>query len=115
VFLVNAYNGRKPYKERDLYPLLLSVMNQSRSVAPPVGMLTTDDRDSWTAACERLLADDTNGKSLEALQRSILLLCLDEPAGETGTVGRALPATHARRRGERASAPETAGTTRLYR
>ncbi|KAH7983985.1 hypothetical protein HPB52_016024 [Rhipicephalus sanguineus] len=83
VFQVNASNGRKPYKERDLYPLLVSVVKQSRSVAPPVGILTSEDRDSWTAACERLRADDTNAKSLEALQRSILVLCLDEPAGET--------------------------------
>ncbi|KAL3198431.1 hypothetical protein MRX96_014254 [Rhipicephalus microplus] len=84
MFLVKAYNGRKPYKERDLYPLLMSVVNESRTPAPPVGFLTTEDRDSWATACERLLADETNKKSLEALQRSILVLCLDEPAGETG-------------------------------
>ncbi|XP_050052768.1 carnitine O-acetyltransferase-like isoform X2 [Dermacentor andersoni] len=82
LFQVNAYNGRKPFKERDLYPLLVSVVNESRSVAPPVGMLTTEDRDSWTAACQRLAADGTNARSLDAVQRSILVLCLDEAAGE---------------------------------
>ncbi|XP_070395109.1 carnitine O-acetyltransferase-like isoform X2 [Dermacentor albipictus] len=82
LFQVNAYNGRKPFKERDLYPLLVSVVNESRSVAPPVGVLTTENRDSWTAACQRLAADGTNARSLDAVQRSILVLCLDEAAGE---------------------------------
>ncbi|XP_077489971.1 carnitine O-acetyltransferase-like [Amblyomma americanum] len=85
LFEMNVYNqhSRKPYKERDLYPQLVAIMNQSRSVGPPIGILTSDDRDSWCAANQRLAAAGCNAQSLEAVQRSILVLCLDEPGGET--------------------------------
>ncbi|KAK8767107.1 hypothetical protein V5799_006111 [Amblyomma americanum] len=58
LFEMNVYNqhSRKPYKERDLYPQLVAIMNQSRSVGPPIGILTSDDRDSWCAANQRLAA-----------------------------------------------------------
>ncbi|KAH6932493.1 hypothetical protein HPB50_006401 [Hyalomma asiaticum] len=83
LFQVTASNGRKPYKEPDLCSQLLSLVNQSRSAAPPVGILITDDRDFWATACQRLPADETNAKTLEAVQRSILVMCLDEATGET--------------------------------
>lgn len=82
LFQVNAYNqhSHKPYRERDLFPLLAAVVEQSRTAGPPVGVLTSDDRDTWTAAYQRLASE--NAKSLEVLQRSIMVVCLDEAAGE---------------------------------
>ncbi|EEC05785.1 choline O-acetyltransferase, putative, partial [Ixodes scapularis] len=69
--------GGRPFKERELYPQLVEVMERSRSVGPPLGFLTTNDRDSWAQAYERLAIG--NEDQLELVQRSILILCLDEP------------------------------------
>ncbi|KAG0412757.1 hypothetical protein HPB47_010096, partial [Ixodes persulcatus] len=56
LFQVNVYNkhGGRPFKERELYPQLVEVMEQSRSVGHPLGFLTSNDRDSWAQAYERL-------------------------------------------------------------
>lgn len=85
LFQMNVYNpnSRKAYKERDLYPQLVALVNQSRSVGPAVGILTSDDRNSWCAANQRLAAAGSNAQTLEVVYRSIFVLCLDEPAGET--------------------------------
>ncbi|CAN8019492.1 unnamed protein product, partial [Ixodes persulcatus] len=79
LFQVNVYNkhGGRPFKERELYPQLVEVMEQSRSVGHPLGFLTSNDRDSWAQAYERLAIG--NEDRLERVQRSILILCLDEP------------------------------------
>eukprot|EP00667_Euglena_gracilis_P008763 EG_transcript_8879 len=49
------------------------------TAGPPVGILTSDERDPWTAARQQLVADG-NLPALEALQSSIFLLCLDDEA-----------------------------------
>ncbi|CAN7992922.1 unnamed protein product, partial [Ixodes hexagonus] len=78
LFRVNAYgkHGGRPFKERELFPQLTELMELSRSVGPPLGLLTTNDRDSWAQAYERLAIG--NEDNLELLQRSIVILCLDE-------------------------------------
>lgn len=82
IFQVNAYNqhSHKPYRERDLYPQLAAVVEQSREAGPPIGVLTSDDRDSWAAVYHRLASE--NAESVDVLQRSIMVVCLDEAAGE---------------------------------
>eukprot|EP00668_Euglena_longa_P034592 GGOE01044416.1.p1 GENE.GGOE01044416.1~~GGOE01044416.1.p1 ORF type:complete len:645 (-),score=203.04 GGOE01044416.1:393-2138(-) len=60
------------------------------TAGPAVGVMTSDERDPWTLARQQLVADG-NLETLEALQSSILLLCLDDevPIGDEA-VGRLL-------------------------
>eukprot|EP00668_Euglena_longa_P016154 GGOE01020369.1.p1 GENE.GGOE01020369.1~~GGOE01020369.1.p1 ORF type:complete len:645 (+),score=219.42 GGOE01020369.1:190-1935(+) len=60
------------------------------TAGPAVGILTSDERDPWAEARQQLVADG-NLETLEALQSSILLLCLDDevPIGNEA-VGRLL-------------------------
>ncbi|XP_064457422.1 carnitine O-acetyltransferase-like [Ornithodoros turicata] len=106
IFQVVVYNNRgKPLHENDIYHQLLQVVEQSRSLDPPVGILTTNPRTTWAEVYDRLETgcvtreDETeanmdvsstihtsttvserkeNEESLEVIRRSILVLCLDQ-------------------------------------
>lgn len=48
-------------------------------LAPPVGVLTSDNRDHWTDAREALLqASPKNKQSLEKIEGSMIVVCLDD-------------------------------------
>ncbi|XP_049863343.1 choline O-acetyltransferase-like isoform X4 [Schistocerca gregaria] len=67
--------------ERELCAQLMHVLREAPSLppAPPLGLLTAQRRDVWAAHRHLLLQDEQNRASLEQLESSLLLVCLDEP------------------------------------
>ncbi|OCL10291.1 acyltransferase ChoActase/COT/CPT [Glonium stellatum] len=51
--------------------------------SPPIGILTTQNRDVWTDVYERLAASDINKASLEAIQSASFIVCLDDASPVT--------------------------------
>jgi len=45
----------------------------------PVGLLTSDNRDTWAKAYERLKKDPTNVESLKIIEESLFILSIDRP------------------------------------
>ncbi|XP_065885479.1 carnitine O-acetyltransferase-like isoform X2 [Dysidea avara] len=57
---------------------LHQIMNSSPSKPQhPVGVLTTEHRDTWYKARERLMKDAVNKNSIDVIERSQFVLCLD--------------------------------------
>ncbi|XP_021925561.1 choline O-acetyltransferase-like isoform X2 [Zootermopsis nevadensis] len=48
-------------------------------LSPPVGILTSERRDTWAVAREKLRQDKKNKQNLEVIENALLLVCLDEP------------------------------------
>lgn len=61
----------------------------ARGQGPAVGALTGDNRDTWTDARDHLISlSPENAKSLEAIESSILVICLDDASPVAGRDGR---------------------------
>jgi len=67
----------KPLSPKQICHQLEIVVNQSKTVADPVGLLTSMDRGSWGYVYSRMVKDITNRASFINLQRSIFIVCLD--------------------------------------
>ncbi|XP_030631550.1 choline O-acetyltransferase b [Chanos chanos] len=62
---------------------------------PPIGLLTSGGRTEWAQARDVLIKDPVNKDSLDMIERSLCLLCLDEPTSvEPNDTNRALLMLH---------------------
>lgn len=75
---VYGQNG-KPLNIKQLYKQLKWIVDNTKKTAPAVGILTMEHRHNWAKTYKRMIKDPVNRYSLQDIQRSILVLCLDEP------------------------------------
>lgn len=79
-FKVCVYdNNGEILKPEKIFGQLKAVLNASPKPAEPVGILTSEHRDTWAQVYKNLVEDGTNRNSVENIQTSLFLLCLDEP------------------------------------
>ncbi|XP_067140741.1 carnitine O-acetyltransferase-like isoform X2 [Centruroides vittatus] len=79
-FQVNVFGSDgAPLNERQIFSQLELVVAQSKFPKKPIGVLTTEHRDTWAKAYKRLCKyDKLNKESVKTIQSSIFLLCLDQ-------------------------------------
>lgn len=78
-FQVNVFGkDGAPLNESQILSQLELVMAQSKFPKKPIGVLTSEHRDTWAKAYKRLCKyDKINKESVKIIQESIFLLCLD--------------------------------------
>ncbi|KAM4641387.1 LOW QUALITY PROTEIN: carnitine O-acetyltransferase-like [Discoglossus pictus] len=81
-FQVDVYNSDgTPLTEDQIHQQLLFLRAHSyKTDKVPVGLLTTDHRNSWGRAYSTLIRDRLNRESVHSIQRSLFTLCLDATA-----------------------------------
>ncbi|KAJ3605172.1 hypothetical protein NHX12_027222 [Muraenolepis orangiensis] len=99
-FALDAYDGAgTPLSVDQLHRQLERICDASpRASEEPVGILTSQHRNTWGKAYLGLIEDQTNKDSVHAIQTSIFTLCLDSmshhAAGETYHSGAARQMLH---------------------
>ncbi|XP_071039951.1 carnitine O-acetyltransferase-like isoform X2 [Parasteatoda tepidariorum] len=81
-FSVDVYdNDGNALNENQIEYQLRKVVEMSPTSKNPIGILTTLNRDKWAKTYKLLLQyDHVNRKSLATIQRSLLVVCIDEPS-----------------------------------
>uniref|UniRef100_A0A671UQD0 Carnitine O-acetyltransferase n=1 Tax=Sparus aurata TaxID=8175 RepID=A0A671UQD0_SPAAU len=80
-FVLDVYNSDGSRLTVDqLYMQLEKIWNSSlQTNKEPVGILTSQHRNTWGKAYNNLIKDKTNKESVRAIQKSIFTVCLDAP------------------------------------
>ncbi|CAH1109108.1 unnamed protein product [Psylliodes chrysocephalus] len=71
-------NGELP-SENELIDELSIIITKSEDPGPSIGVLTSENRDTWSQAYAELIKDSVNKKSVEEIQKSLFLVALDNP------------------------------------
>ncbi|TRZ00594.1 hypothetical protein DNTS_006463 [Danionella cerebrum] len=80
-FVLDVYNSDgTPLTVDQIYIQLEKIWNSSlQTNKEPIGILTSNHRNSWGKAYNNLIKDKTNKESVRAIQKSIFTVCLDAP------------------------------------
>ncbi|CAL8295078.1 unnamed protein product [Gadus morhua 'NCC'] len=80
-FVLDVYNSDgSPLTEDQIYMQLEKIWNSSlQTNKEPIGILTSQHRNTWGKAYNNLMKDKTNKESVRAIQKSIFSVCLDAP------------------------------------
>ncbi|KAL4629625.1 carnitine O-acetyltransferase-like isoform X1 [Arapaima gigas] len=80
-FQLEVYNSDgTPLTEGQIHAQLCRIRSQSwKTDKEPMGILTSEHRNTWGQAYNRLLRDKINKESVRAIERGIFTLCLDSP------------------------------------
>ncbi|XP_029016060.1 carnitine O-acetyltransferase-like isoform X1 [Betta splendens] len=80
-FVLDVYNSDGSALTVDqIYMQLEKIWNSSlQTNKEPIGILTSQHRNTWGKAYNNLIKDKTNKESVRAIQKSIFTVCLDAP------------------------------------
>ncbi|TNM90215.1 hypothetical protein fugu_004449 [Takifugu bimaculatus] len=80
-FVLDVYNSDgTPLTVDQLHMQLEKIWNSSlQTNKEPIGILTSQHRNTWGKAYNNLIKDKTNKESVRAIQKSIFTVCLDAP------------------------------------
>lgn len=80
-FVLDVYNSDDtPLTVDQLFMQLEKIWNSSlQTNKEPIGILTSNHRNTWAKAYNNLIKDKTNKDSVRAIQKSIFTVCLDAP------------------------------------
>uniref|UniRef100_A0A672K8J2 Carnitine O-acetyltransferase-like n=1 Tax=Sinocyclocheilus grahami TaxID=75366 RepID=A0A672K8J2_SINGR len=80
-FVLDVYNSDgTPLTVDQIYIQLEKIWSSSlQTNKEPIGILTSNHRNSWGKAYNNLIKDKTNKESVRAIQKSIFTVCLDAP------------------------------------
>ncbi|KAJ8413763.1 hypothetical protein AAFF_G00063610 [Aldrovandia affinis] len=80
-FVLDVYNSDgSPLTVDQIYMQLEKIWNSSlQSNKEPVGILTSQHRNTWGKAYNNMIKDKVNKESVRAIQKSIFTVCLDAP------------------------------------
>ncbi|XP_067001484.2 carnitine O-acetyltransferase isoform X2 [Anabrus simplex] len=81
-------NKMETLSEEQVVTQLCEVMSSSPPPSPPVGVLTTENRNTWGKAYKALTKDSQNLCSLTSLEKCLFLVCLDDPNPSLGSLNR---------------------------
>ncbi|KAJ8365695.1 hypothetical protein SKAU_G00145260 [Synaphobranchus kaupii] len=97
-FVLDVVINFRRLNETDLFTQLEKIAKMAGNAEerlPPIGLLTSDGRTQWAEAQSALTKDSTNRDSLDAIERCLCLVCLDDPSGAEATdTNRALQMLH---------------------
>ncbi|KAM3868335.1 carnitine O-acetyltransferase-like [Diretmus argenteus] len=80
-FVLDVYNSDgSPLTVDQIYMQLEKIWNSSlQTNKEPIGILTSQHRNTWGKAYNNLIKDKINKESVRAIQKSIFTVCLDAP------------------------------------